>query len=125
MSWFDIWRSVPQSQLAHMAHKIKNRSKVTRKNNYVEGSPNKKVKLRPARDIISRLRWSPGPLADDQIVFGYIDRMNGTMEKAVEDYIPACDGGDIPEHRILYFRRVVIVMVPSCPTVSFGIDLAE
>ena len=83
-----------------------------------------KKKLRTASDVISRLRWSDdnNNAADDNdddndttaganrppfslIMMGYLDRIEGPMEKAVKDYVSASSGGDIPEHRIIYFRR--------------------
>ena len=81
--------------------------------------PTKKVKLRTARDVISRLRWSDDDLIESgdprqqnvggesttTVLMGYMDRIEGPMEKNVKDYVAADSGGDIPEHRILYFRR--------------------
>eukprot|EP00566_Odontella_aurita_P003773 CAMPEP_0113592498 /NCGR_PEP_ID=MMETSP0015_2-20120614/37878_1 /TAXON_ID=2838 /ORGANISM="Odontella" /LENGTH=1256 /DNA_ID=CAMNT_0000499037 /DNA_START=186 /DNA_END=3956 /DNA_ORIENTATION=+ /assembly_acc=CAM_ASM_000160 len=67
-----------------------------------------KAKLRTASDVISRLRWSVDASIDfgsDRVIIGYDDRINGPMEKPVDDFVSACKGGDIPEHRILYFRR--------------------
>lgn len=62
--------------------------------------------LRPAKDILSRIRHDPSIDNSDYIV-GYHDRIEGPMEMKVEDW----KGGDvtdeefIPQHRILYFRR--------------------
>jgi uncharacterized protein (UPF0248 family) len=62
--------------------------------------------LRPANDILSRIRHDPTLDASDYII-GYHDRIEGIMEMKVEDW----KGGDvtdeefIPQHRILYFRR--------------------
>ena len=65
-----------------------------------------KNKLRTASDIISRLRWDASQGLDPStILIGYMDRIEGPMEKLVKDFISASTGGDIPEHRILYFRR--------------------
>lgn len=65
-----------------------------------------KNKLRTASDIISRLRWDASQVIESSaILIGYMDRIEGPMEKAVKDFISASTGGDIPEHRILYFRR--------------------
>lgn len=62
--------------------------------------------LRPANDILSRIRHDPTLDASDYII-GYNDRIEGIMEMKVEDW----KGGNvtdeefIPQHRILYFRR--------------------
>lgn len=69
----------------------------------------RKAKLRTAADVISRLQWDPmystvGSEDDDankDIMIGYTDRIHGPMEKSIHDF---CLGGDIPEHRIQYFR---------------------
>jgi hypothetical protein len=81
--------------------------------------PERKAKLRTASDVISRLRWSDGELLNHHeqeknttvtnnnglVMMGYTDRIVGPLEKAVKDYVSAKADGDIPEHRILYFRR--------------------
>jgi len=65
-----------------------------------------KNKLRTASDILSRLRWDASQGIDPSaVLIGYMDRIEGPMEKPVKDFISASTGGDIPEHRILYFRR--------------------
>jgi uncharacterized protein (UPF0248 family) len=67
-----------------------------------------KRKLRTAADVISRLKWdsdSFGDSQDDSVFFGYSDRIHGPSERrCLQDYVPASQGGDIPEHRINYFR---------------------
>ena len=73
-------------------------------------SSHKKNKLRTASDVISRLRWSSSSSTDDDeedddIMIGYEDRINGPMEKSIIDYRTIDEGGDIPQHRIQYFRR--------------------
>ena len=71
-------------------------------------SSEKRTRLRPAADVISRLRWCCE--ADEpnsrNTVMGYDCRINGPMEKLVADYTGIKEGGDIPEHRIQYFRCV-------------------
>ena len=62
-----------------------------------------KAPLRTARDVLSRCHHDES--LGDLIIMGYIDRINGPLEKTVRDFVPACHGGDIPEHRILYFRN--------------------
>eukprot|EP00980_Cylindrotheca_fusiformis_P018677 scaffold6219_cov146-Cylindrotheca_fusiformis.AAC.12 len=68
-------------------------------------SPERKVKLRTASDVIARLKWSFDDLytAQNSIV-GYDCRIHGPMEKCVDDFAGIDEGGDIPEHRIQYFR---------------------
>lgn len=67
----------------------------------------KKTKLRTASEVLSRLKWSPCneciPNVDDCLI-GYDCRINGPMEKALADFTSIQNGGDIPEHRIQYFR---------------------
>ena len=69
----------------------------------------KKSKLRTAGDVMSRLRWESidgGESEKSDIILGYIDRIEGPMEKNVKDYVSAKHGiGDLPEHRIQYFRK--------------------
>lgn len=66
-----------------------------------------KTKLRTVADVISRLKWSSDNDDASTIVLGYDDRIHGPMEKALQDYKPIKDGGDIPEHRIWYVRRMI------------------
>lgn len=71
--------------------------------------PERKAKLRTASDVISRLRWSNEEHTGNNqnyglVMMGYTDRIVGPLEKAVKDYVSAKSHGDIPEHRILYFR---------------------
>lgn len=67
----------------------------------------KRPSLRPAKDILSRIRHDPA-LDDDQFIVGYHDRHADVMEMPVTAWT---GGGDfteeewIPQHRILYFRR--------------------
>lgn len=66
----------------------------------------KKIKLRTASDVLSRLKWSEDEHMNAQnTIMGYDCRIHGPMEKCVDDYTGINDGGDIPEHRIQYFRR--------------------
>ncbi|KAG9251807.1 uncharacterized protein F5Z01DRAFT_251728 [Emericellopsis atlantica] len=63
-------------------------------------------KLRPAIDVLNRLRWDPSLDGNDHVV-GYEDRFDGACEKTLgqwkSDYT---DEEFIPQHRILYFRRL-------------------
>jgi hypothetical protein len=68
-------------------------------------SSQSKCKLRTASEVISRLKWSYDETANAQnTIMGYDCRINGPLEKCVDDYNRINDGGDIPEHRIQYFR---------------------
>lgn len=66
-----------------------------------------KTSLRPAKDVLSRIRHDPA-LDNDNFIVGYQDRHADVMELPVALWK---GGGDvteeefIPQHRILYFRR--------------------
>lgn len=67
------------------------------------GKPGRK--LRPATDILSRLRWDPTFDSGDYII-GYDDRFLGEMEMPLENWKGDQTHEDfIPMHRILYFKR--------------------
>jgi uncharacterized protein (UPF0248 family) len=62
-------------------------------------------RLRPASDVLSRLRWDTNIDIDDYIV-GYDDRFLGEREMPVAQWkAELTDEAFIPGHRILYFRR--------------------
>lgn len=62
-------------------------------------------KLRPATDILNRLRWDPSLDSSDHIV-GYEDRFLGTREIGLDRWkTEQTDDEFIPQHRIVYFRR--------------------
>jgi uncharacterized protein (UPF0248 family) len=62
-------------------------------------------RLRPASDVLSRLRWDANIDIDDYIV-GYDDRFLGEREMPVAQWkAELTDEAFIPGHRILYFRR--------------------
>ena len=63
--------------------------------------------LRPAKDVLSRIRHDPALQEADYIV-GYHDRHADVMEMSVSDWKGGGDVTDeewIPQHRILYFRQ--------------------
>lgn len=63
-------------------------------------------KLRPAMDILSRLKYDPALDLDDYVV-GYIDRHSGIQEKAAGAWIGESTHEEwIPQGRIQYFKRV-------------------
>lgn len=70
-----------------------------------EASSKTGKKLRPATDIMNRLRWDPNLNSADYVV-GYIDRFLGTRETALDRWkVEQTDEEFIPQHRILYFKR--------------------
>jgi len=74
-----------------------------------------KLKLRTAAEVMNRLRWDDGAAStgNSTIMIGYDDRVNGPMEKQLDDFVPISHGGDIPEHRIWYFRRQLAAVSDS------------
>ena len=63
--------------------------------------------LRPAKDILSRIRHDPA-LDESEWIVGYNDRLEGVMEMDVSSWNSGGDFTDeewIPQHRILYFRK--------------------
>lgn len=81
----------------------------------IQSSSNKKAqpklvpvptaKLRPATDVLSRLRWDPNINSNDYLV-GYIDRFLGTKEIGLDNWKrEQTDEEFIPQHRIVYFKR--------------------
>ncbi|RJE20582.1 DUF455 domain-containing protein [Aspergillus sclerotialis] len=63
------------------------------------------TRLRPASDILSRLRWDANIDIDDYVI-GYDDRFLGDRELPAGQWkAELTDEAFIPMHRILYFRR--------------------
>lgn len=81
--------------------------KPTRLTSQTDSTPTvRRPKLRPASDILSRLRWDPS-LSSEPHTIGYLDRFAGVQEITVEAWKGDSSAEDfIPEHRILWFRRV-------------------
>ncbi|KAF3481168.1 DUF455 domain-containing protein [Arthroderma uncinatum] len=85
----------------HAVNKAKPRSKSTAP----ASKPVSTNKLRPAADIISRLRWDPKIDSGDYIV-GYEDRFLGEKETPLSRWkSEQTDEEFIPQHRIIYFKR--------------------
>ncbi|KAF2444508.1 hypothetical protein P171DRAFT_33737 [Karstenula rhodostoma CBS 690.94] len=62
-------------------------------------------KLRPASDILNRLRWDAN-LDPSEYVVGYEDRFLGAKETTLEKWkTEQTDEEFIPQHRILYFKK--------------------
>ncbi|KAL1602624.1 hypothetical protein SLS60_006041 [Paraconiothyrium brasiliense] len=69
------------------------------------GTPVSSNKLRPASDVLNRLRWDSHLDPSDYIV-GYEDRFLGAKETTLERWkTEQTDEEFIPQHRILYFKR--------------------
>ncbi|KAI0144291.1 DUF455 domain-containing protein [Xylariaceae sp. FL1272] len=63
-------------------------------------------KFRSSADVINRLRWDQSMDSNDYIV-GYEDRFLGVKERALDAWkSEQTDQEFIPQHRILYFKRV-------------------
>ncbi|KAF3004836.1 hypothetical protein E8E13_004355 [Curvularia kusanoi] len=68
-------------------------------------TPVSATKLRPASDVLNRLRWDPNLDPADYII-GYEDRFLGAKETGLEKWkTEQTDEEFIPQHRILYFRK--------------------
>ena len=62
-------------------------------------------KLRPASDVLHRLRWDPS-LDPAEYIIGYEDRFLGAQEISLEKWkTEQTDEEFIPQHRILYFKK--------------------
>lgn len=67
-------------------------------------TPVSTAKLRPASDVLNRLRWDSNLDPADYII-GYEDRFLGAKEIGLEKWkTEQTDEEFIPQHRILYFR---------------------
>lgn len=68
-------------------------------------TPLSSAKLRPASDVLHRLRWDPSLDPADYII-GYEDRFLGAKETGLERWkTEQTDEEFIPQHRILYFKK--------------------
>lgn len=68
-------------------------------------TPLSSTKLRPASDVLNRLRWDPSLDPADYII-GYEDRFLGARETSLEKWkTEQTDEEFIPQHRILYFKK--------------------
>lgn len=63
-------------------------------------------KLRPALDVLNRLRHDR-EYDIDQFIVGYLDRFGGMREKAVSEWEADVSGEEfVPQSRIWYFKRI-------------------
>jgi uncharacterized protein (UPF0248 family) len=87
------------------ATKMKSKTTPAFKGSKATTRPVSSNKLRPASDILSRLRWDPDLDSRDYVV-GYVDRFLGTKETGLESWkSEQTDEEFIPQHRIVYFKR--------------------
>lgn len=62
-------------------------------------------RLRPASDVLNRLRWDPN-LDPSEYIIGYEDRFLGPKEIGLWKWkTEQTDEEFIPQHRILYFKK--------------------
>ena len=102
----DISSSSEEDGPSPKSHKSRSQMKKQRKSQHQMNSPVRS--LRPAKDIISRIRHDAA-LEESQYVVGYLDRH---LPHPVEMDVMLWKGGRdveeedwIPQHRILYFRK--------------------
>ena len=83
------------------------RSKAKKARKVAHQSQKSNPSLRPAKDILSRIRHDPA-LEECDFIVGYHDRHADVMEMDVSAWKGGGDVTDeewIPQHRILYFRK--------------------
>ncbi|KAK2771644.1 hypothetical protein FQN53_004958 [Emmonsiellopsis sp. PD_33] len=86
-------------------HKHKDNKKSSKSTTTGTKKPKSAQKLRPASDILSRLRWDPSHDSAEYVV-GYEDRFLGAREIPLDRWkSEQTDEEFIPQHRILYFKR--------------------
>ncbi|XP_060777674.1 leukocyte receptor cluster member 9 isoform X3 [Neoarius graeffei] len=100
-----------EGEKEHKKRKTKKRSGKTDKAKYEESKgPEKKLRMRTADDVISRILWDTSVDPADFIV-GHLDRFLGLLERPFSDFswdtqLCDCDYSEemtIPRHRIQYF----------------------
>ena len=101
--------TLPLSTTRRQRSKQQQAEKATSVNPEITHYGVKKPKLRPAHDIINRIKWDP-EMDVDQYILGYEDRFLGVMETGVGKWIERRGGDEtdedwVPLHRVLYVRR--------------------
>ncbi|KAI9839008.1 MAG: hypothetical protein M1837_002295 [Sclerophora amabilis] len=82
---------------------LRSKTAASKAGNADSGAP--RGKLRPAADVLNRIRWDPNMDSNDFVV-GYEDRFLGTKEVALQRWkTEQTDDEFIPQHRIVYFKR--------------------
>lgn len=74
------------------------------------GRLKKKQRLRTSQDVYNRIMWDTGRYDPASFVIGYLDRFDGMMEIALDEFVPIDKGGDIAYHRVYYFRQGDVVV---------------
>ncbi|KAL8790311.1 MAG: hypothetical protein Q9213_000663 [Squamulea squamosa] len=96
---------IPVSLSKRGGHMSKAQLKRARKENKSSTQQPATPSLRPAQDIMSRIRHDP-TIQISNFVVGYEDRHCGIMWKSVEEWLDVTEEEDfIPMHRIRYFKR--------------------
>lgn len=73
----------------------------------LESSPERKAKLRPAADILKRLRWDFPAFDSSDFTIIYEDRFTAFKEVPIKSFAKdSTDESFVPEHRIAAFRNV-------------------
>jgi hypothetical protein len=93
---------ITQQQMERAAHE-KRRDKET-------GRLKKKQRLRTSQDVYNRIMWDTARYDPASFVIGYLDRFDGMMEIALDEFVPIDKGGDIAYHRVYYFRQGDVVV---------------
>jgi uncharacterized protein (UPF0248 family) len=95
--------SSPRRPKTHSKARSKKERKVEKQAQAV--APPKHGPLRPAKDVLSRIRHDP-TLDEEDFIIGYSDRHADVQELPVTLWKgDTTDDEFIPQHRILYFRR--------------------
>jgi poly(A) polymerase Pap1/uncharacterized protein (UPF0248 family)/endonuclease/exonuclease/phosphatase family metal-dependent hydrolase len=93
------------SYLHNPRHRSKKDGGRSRSNSTAVTTHSHAGKLRPASDVLHRLRWDSSMDSGEYIV-GYEDRFLGIRERALDSWkLEQTDEEFIPQHRIVYFRR--------------------
>ncbi|KAF7506898.1 hypothetical protein GJ744_011139 [Endocarpon pusillum] len=99
----DYWLSEDEEEESHQLRAQKRKSRAKKEPCVVQDA--KAPKLRPAEDVLKRLRWDPS-LDSANFTIGYLERFAGIMEMPLATWVTETSDEDfIPQHRIKYFKR--------------------
>lgn len=98
--------SVPTPTLSNQAtEEVKNHNAFSTRASATHMQKQKKLPLRPAQDVISRIHWDP-KLSIEEFLIGYEDRFVGVKEIELKKWkSEQTDEEFIPMHRIMWVRR--------------------
>ena len=86
-------------------HRLKSKHQAQQPKKAISADAPSVPKLRPALDVLNRLRYDPD-LDDEDHVVGYRDRHDGVQELCASLWkSDTTDEEFIPQHRIKYFKR--------------------